>query len=85
MTTQRRTITRANALYHHIHGFIETNGRPPTVRDVADLLGVTSTATARHYLGVLKDWRWVTWNTREVRTLRLTRTTETIHIIERGR
>ncbi len=84
MTTQRKTITRANALYHRIHGFIAESGRPPTVRDVAGMLGVTSTATARHYLGVLRDWRWVTWDTRQVRTLRLTRVTEHIHQVEKG-
>lgn len=68
------TNSRAIRLYHHIADYMAANQRPPTVREVSGMLGVTSTATARHYLGVLRKWHWVDWQYHQVRTLRLTRT-----------
>lgn len=75
---QSETNDKAIRLYHSIAAFIEANGRPPTVREVAGMLDVTSTSTAKHYLYVLKSWGWVDWSYHQVRTLRLTRVSENI-------
>lgn len=38
----------------HIENYIEENGFPPTVRELAELLGMKSTSTIQRYLEILE-------------------------------
>ncbi len=46
---------KLNALYEYVSNFSETNGYPPTVRDICSDLSIKSTATAHYYLEKLKE------------------------------
>ncbi|MBO5926044.1 MAG: transcriptional repressor LexA [Clostridia bacterium] len=42
-------------LYNYIQNYVETNGFPPTVRDICSDLSIKSTATAHYYLNKLTE------------------------------
>lgn len=52
--------------YRHVHGF------GPSVRELADAVGVKSTA-ARHHLHVLQREGWVTWTDGKMRSMQVLR------------
>ncbi|WP_416730322.1 transcriptional regulator [Fictibacillus sp. JL2B1089] len=54
-----------------INEFIEVNERPPTVREIGDIMGLRSTSTVQAYLCRLKDRGLITWEERKPRTLKL--------------
>lgn len=74
------TIERAIETYDAIRIYMEKQHRPPTMRDIAELMGLprTNVGMARHYLGILQGWGWVDYTPRSSRSIRLTRVTERI-------
>ena len=47
-----------------------TNGFPPTVREIGDLVGIRSTSTVHKHLGKLKSQGKIEWNPTKPRTIR---------------
>ena len=43
------------AVVTEIVGFLQENGFPPTVRELCELLGYSSTSTVHHYLKKLSE------------------------------
>ena len=52
--------------------FTRRHGYAPTVRELGELLGITSTNGVNDHLEVLKEKRLLTWTPKKSRTLRLT-------------
>lgn len=65
MTTQRR-VARA------VLQLTELRGYPPTVREIAEHAGLSSTSIAAYWLKRLRQRRLVFWQENHARTLRLT-------------
>ena len=51
--------------YKNEHGFV------PTIREIADLVGLKSTASVHRHLGVLKKRKSIDWDASKPRTLRV--------------
>lgn len=81
------TIDRAIDLYDAIQVYMDKQQRPPTMRDIAELMGLprTNVGMARHYLGILQGWGWVDYTPRSSRSIRLTRVTERIVIRKKSK
>lgn len=79
------TIERAICLYKDIQQYIAEHGRPPVIREILVLMDVKSTATAVHYLGILRKWGWIEDERGTVRCIRLTRPTERIVEVRKPR
>lgn len=52
-----------------IIGFITQYGYPPTIQQLCQLCGVTSTSTIHHHLSVLKKKGFIHWNSSERRAI----------------
>lgn len=59
MKQRSKTIDRAVRLYLFMLRYWVENGYTPTVREMCGALGVSSTATAQHYLNILIQWKWI--------------------------
>lgn len=46
---------KTNKVYHFVVNYIDTNGYPPSIREICARLGIKSTATAYSYLDKLKE------------------------------
>ena len=44
-----------NKVYKYIIKYLTTNGFAPSIRDICNGVGLTSTATVHHYLNILAD------------------------------
>lgn len=64
-------MTRADDALREIKAFIAEHGYPPTVRELAAALGVSSSASAFRLLTELQKAGKVDWNPRHGRTLRV--------------
>ena len=60
---RRQMVLDAIALH------IEAYGYPPTVREIADAVGVTSTSTVQGHLYNLRRDRKIRWNPKSPRTI----------------
>jgi SOS-response transcriptional repressor LexA len=78
-----KTIQRSIDLYDVIQRFFEEHERPPSLRDLVKASGLPSTSMVQQYMNVLKAWGWVDWQPRGAGTLRMTRPTENIFLVER--
>lgn len=58
-------------LYVFIKQFIAENQYPPSIREMAEALGVNSTRTISRYLNRLKERGQVEWTPNRYRTVRL--------------
>lgn len=67
-TQPRWLVDTYNAIVH----FKLQHGYPPTLREIGDLIGVKSTSTVSHRLGVLRARGFITFDTGKARTIRLT-------------
>ena len=56
-------------IYEYIECFIDTNGYPPTVRDICANTGIKSTSTAYSYIGKLEEKGVISRNTGKSRAL----------------
>jgi repressor LexA len=53
----------------NIIGFIQSNGYPPTIQQLCDRCGVTSTSTIHYHLTTLKKKGFIHWNESERRAI----------------
>jgi repressor LexA len=49
--------------------FIQENGYPPSIQQLCELCGVTSTSTIHHHLSILKKKNYIHWNSSERRAI----------------
>lgn len=54
MPYQKRN-DRRDQMLGYIKGYIVDHGYPPTVREITDAVGLSSTSLTRHYLQALQD------------------------------
>lgn len=59
-----------------IEHLIDEKGFAPTIREIGDAIGLTSTSTVHARLQRLRSRGWVTWSDLSPRTLRVTREPE---------
>lgn len=57
------------AVVTEIVGFLQENGFPPTVRELCELLGYSSTSTVHHYLKKLSEAGVISYEPTKPRTL----------------
>lgn len=58
-------------IYEIIKAFINECGYSPTLREIAVLSGLNSTATIHHYLQALKNKGYIDYQTRKGRTIKV--------------
>lgn len=58
-------------VYKVVKEFIEKNGYSPSVREICDILGYSSPATAETHLQKLKDKGYITFIEKRSRTIRI--------------
>lgn len=46
---------RQNTIYDYICDYLKEHGFPPTVREIAEMAGLTSSSSAHHYLKHLEE------------------------------
>lgn len=46
---------RQNAIYDYICDYLKAYGFPPTVREIAEMAGLSSASSAHHYLKQLEE------------------------------
>ncbi len=68
-------------IYEFIVGFIETEGRPPTIREIGRVLGITSTSHITHYLRMLEKEGSIRREQKKSRGIKLTSQSEGIPVI----
>lgn len=73
-----KTIAHAVCLYDAIHWHMDSEERPPSIRELMVMADVPGSATIQRYLGILREWGWITFEQRAIRTIQLTRPTECI-------
>lgn len=71
MTTRTNTTDNALKLYADMLLFQQNRGYAPSIREVADMLGINSTSHARYYLDVLEAWGWIARAPGKGRAIRL--------------
>ena len=62
---------RQKAIYEYIGEYIENNSYPPTIREIAEGVGLSSPATVHGHLSRLKNKGFVDFEPTRPRTLRL--------------
>jgi SOS-response transcriptional repressor LexA len=75
-----KTIADAICLYDAIQWHVDSEERPPSIRELMVMTDVPGSATIQRYLGILREWGWITFEQHAIRTIRLLRPTETIVI-----
>jgi repressor LexA len=68
-------------IYEFIVGFIETEGRPPTIREIGRALGIASTSHVTHYLRMLEKEGSIRREPKKSRGIKLTAPSEGIPVI----
>ena len=69
-----RLTARQQEMFDIIVAFISTNGYPPTLRDLGERMGITSTNGVNDHLKALERKGWVTRAGLKSRTIRPTKT-----------
>ena len=64
-------MDNSNKVYDYIQNFIENNGYPPTIRELCQALGFSSTATAQYYVKKLKKQGLIKQDTLKKRSITL--------------
>jgi SOS-response transcriptional repressor LexA len=54
VTAERGLTVRQRRILKYLIGYVQTNGFPPTIREIADNTGLESTSSVHHQLGVLE-------------------------------
>lgn len=75
---QSKTIAYAIWVYECIRQHVEDEGGAPSIRELMVMVDVPGSATIQRYLRILREWGWIDCPPFEVRSIRLTRPTETI-------
>lgn len=65
----RRYVTNRQ-VYDAIQSFIAQHGYCPTVREIAEIVGINVSSTWAH-LRTLRKHGWIVWNDRQIRTIRI--------------
>lgn len=56
MTYMRYDLNdRQNTIYDYICDYLKAHGFPPTVREIAEMAGLSSSSSAHHYLKQLEE------------------------------
>lgn len=67
---QREPLTRQQRItYDALVDYIRANGYPPTVRELADTLGLSSASAATARLHALRDRGWITMTPKSPRAI----------------
>ncbi len=73
MNRQREGVEeQERRILEYIRDFIQERGYPPTVRDIARELGISSTSVVDYHLKRLEQARWIERDPRSSRGIRLT-------------
>lgn len=73
MNRQREEVEeQERRILECIRDFVQERGYPPTVRDIARELGISSTSVVDYYLRRLEQARWIERDPRSSRGIRLT-------------
>lgn len=70
-THNQKTKDQAMALYFNIEKHFAEGGGALTLREINKMLGLSSSASAQAYVGLLKDWGLITQNPFVVRSILL--------------
>jgi repressor LexA len=62
---------RQNEAYDFIEGYIDRNSRPPTMQEIGDALGISSTNGVFKLLGRLEEKGWIEREKHKARTIQL--------------
>lgn len=66
-------VLRREKILDAIEELTERRGFPPTIRELCQEVGVTSTSTVVDHLDILKRYGFVTWEPGQPRTIRVLR------------
>ncbi len=69
---KERLTQRQNEAYEFIRGYLDRNRKPPTLQEIGDALGISSTNGVYKLLRTLEKKGWIERNKHEARSIQLT-------------
>lgn len=69
-TTKEQGINSREKIIRFLKAFMKENGYSPTVREICQGVGLSSSSTVYKHLEILKDKGIITWNPSIARTIR---------------